>query len=116
MKVGTTIKRATMGIALLNCLAVLPGLCRGQSREKILHELNDLLINTVMDDVFTPTVASRIYAYPNIAFYECVRNEDANYKTLTTKLNGLKFLPQQPNKVDDFISAAIAFLYACLLY
>jgi hypothetical protein len=112
MKAAATIKHLTAIFFLLSFLAAFPGLCKAQSKQRVLHELNELLINTVMDDVFTPTVASRIYAYPNIAFYECIRNEDSNYKTLTAKLNGLKFLPQPSNKVDDFISAAIAFSYA----
>ena len=32
-----------------------------QNRETTLHNLNNLLINTVMTDLFTPPVASRIY-------------------------------------------------------
>src|SRR5258706_7039018 len=109
MKIAPATKRLTVIFFLLNCLAALPGLCKAQSKEKVLNELNELLINTVMDDVFTPPVASRIYAYPNIAFYECIRNEDPDYKTLVGKLNGLKFLPLPRDKVDNFISAAIAF-------
>jgi hypothetical protein len=112
MKVATAIKRSTVIFFLFSCLIALPGRCKAQSKEKVLHELNELLINTVMDDVFTPPVASRIYAYPNIAFYECIRTEDSNFKTLTGKLNGLKSLPQPQNKVDDFISASIAFSYS----
>src|SRR6185369_6320673 len=101
MKVGNKINRSLVIFVLFSCLT-LPDLCKAQSKEKVLHELNDLLINTVMDDVFNPPVASRIYAYPNIAFYECIRNEDPNYKTLAGKLNGLKPLPQPQEKMDNF--------------
>jgi hypothetical protein len=88
-------------------------LSSAQSRENTLHELNELLINTVMDDVFTPPVASRIYVYPNIAFYECIRQDDPGaYQTLAGKLNGLKTIPTGQANIDHFIAASIAFSFA----
>ena len=44
---------------------------KAQQKEQTLHDLNKLLVNTVMTDLFTPPLAARIYTYPNIAFYEC---------------------------------------------
>lgn len=82
-----------------------------QRKEKILHDLNDLLINTVMDDLFTPPIASRIYTYPNIAFYECIRFEEPAGQPLSGKLNGLKQLPAPQKTNDNFISASIAFSF-----
>ena len=82
-----------------------------QSQEKILHDLNFLLINTVMDDLFTPPVSARIYTYPNIAFYECIRHSDPAYPSLAGKLNGLSAIPVPPKKttISFFIAGAIAF-------
>jgi len=80
-----------------------------QQKEKMLHQLNDLLINTVMDDLFTPPIASRIYTYPNIAFYECIRFDDPSAQPLSGKLNGLKQLPLTGKGNDNFISACIAY-------
>ncbi|MBI5858412.1 MAG: vanadium-dependent haloperoxidase [Sphingobacteriales bacterium] len=82
-----------------------------QSKEKTLHELNSLLINAVMDDLFNPPVASRIYTYPNIAFYECIRRQDAAYPSLAGKLNGLEQLPSPANEkqTDYFVAAAVSF-------
>jgi hypothetical protein len=84
-----------------------------QQKEQVLHSLNALLVNTVMEDLFTPPVASRIYVYPNIAFYECIRKDDAALPSLTGKLNGLKMLPAVPKAgtVDNFIAAATSFSY-----
>jgi hypothetical protein len=84
-----------------------------QQKEQVLHNLNALLVNTVMEDLFTPPISSRIYVYPNIAFYECIRLEDPSLKSLSGKLNGLDPLPALPqNKTNDnFISAAAAFTY-----
>ena len=82
-----------------------------QNKEKILHQLNTLLINTVMTDNFSPIVSSRIYVYPNIAFYECIRNDDTELSSLAGKLNGLSKLPAPPanGKIDNFIAACISF-------
>lgn len=80
-----------------------------QSKERTLHELNDLLVNTVMDDLFTPPIASRIYTYPNIAFYECIRFDDKRQPQFSGKLKGLKPLPPPPLQNDNFISAAVAY-------
>jgi hypothetical protein len=84
-----------------------------QQKEQVLHQLNTLLVNTVMEDLFTPPVASRIYAYPNIAFYECIRNDDAALPSLAGKLNGLKNIPaeQKNSPVDHFIAASVSFSY-----
>lgn len=82
---------------------------QAQSRENTLHELNTLLINTVMEDLFTPPVASRVYVYPQIAFYECIRQEDSSYRSLSGKLNGLKPLPKAPSGTNHFIAACVSF-------
>lgn len=82
-----------------------------QQKQNTLQRLNDLLINTVMDDLFTPPVAARIYVYPNIAFYECIRHDDPLLLPLPGKLNGLKKLPAPDKGNDNFISACIAFSF-----
>lgn len=82
-----------------------------QQKEQVLHNLNTLLVNTVMEDLFTPPVASRIYVYPHIAFYECIKNADAALPTLAGKLNGLKNVPAVVNGTDHFIAACLSFSY-----
>lgn len=97
---------------IIACLLSITALsASSQSREKTLHELNSLLINTVMDDLFTPPVACRIYTYPNIAFYECIRREEPSFPSLAGKLNGLKPLPAPNQKTDYYIAASISFSY-----
>lgn len=82
-----------------------------QQKEQTLHNLNTLLVNTVMEDLFTPPVASRIYVYPHIAFYECIKNDDAALPGLSGKLTGLKNIPQPAKGTDHFIAAAVSFSY-----
>lgn len=86
---------------------------QAQDKAATLHQLNSLLINTVMVDFFTPPVASRIYAYPNIAFYECIRQDDPALPTLSGKLNGLPGIPpaSKNGKTDQFIAACISYSY-----
>jgi hypothetical protein len=85
----------------------------GQNKAQTLHNLNTLLINTVMDDLYTPPISARIYVYPNIAFYECIRNDDASLPSLSGKLNGLNNIPALPKdiRIDNFIAACISFSY-----
>jgi len=84
---------------------------KAQGREQTLHNLNTLLVNTVMTDLFTPIVSSRVYVYPTIAFYECMRLDDPAMASLAGKLNGLNTLPKPPanKKIDHFIAACISF-------
>ena len=82
-----------------------------QNQASKLHELNSLLINTVMQDLFNPPVASRIYVYPNIAFYECIATNKNQLQSLSGKLNGLKPLPKPTNEIDNVIAACISFCY-----
>ena len=84
---------------------------KAQDKAAVLHQLNSLLINTVMVDLFTPPVASRIYTYPNIAFYECIRLDDPIMQSFSGKLNGLGRLPEATEKIDHFVAAAVSFSY-----
>ena len=84
-----------------------------QQKEQTLHSLNKLLVNTVMTDLFNPPIASRIYVYPNIAFYECIRFDDHSLASLSGKLNGLSNLPPLPSneKIDNFTAACVSFSF-----
>ncbi len=83
----------------------------GQQKEKIFRDLNNLLINTVMDDLFPPPITSRIYVYPHIAFYECIRRDDPALKSFAGKLNGLNTIPAPGKPVDNFTAACVSFSY-----
>ncbi len=89
------------------------GITKAQQKENTLHSLNTLLINTVMEDLFTPTVASRIYVYPNIAFYECIRQDEPSLLLIAEKLNGKLILPKfsKATSPNNFVSACISFAY-----
>ena len=89
-----------------------PQLLLAQDKATVLHQLNSLLINTVMVDFFTPPVASRIYAYPNIAFYECIRQDDPSLPSIAAKFKASVKIPvAAAGKTDNFIAACISYSY-----
>ncbi|MEO6288390.1 MAG: phosphoesterase PA-phosphatase, partial [Ginsengibacter sp.] len=64
----------------------------------VMHKLNYVIIY----DIFTPPVASRIFAYSNLAAYEVLAQEGGHYKSLQRKVNGLENIPAPPKatKID----------------
>lgn len=72
------------------------------------HELNGV----VMGNNFSPVVASRNYAYANVAAYEVVAAGDsAHYQSLAGQLNGLKTVPKpfKGKQIDYEYAALLAF-------
>src|SRR5438309_11251380 len=71
---------------------------------KTVKKLNDV----VLYNNFAPVVASRNYAYANIAAYECIAAGDSSYQSLHGQI---RHLPQMPKPVAgkpvDFQLAAL---------
>lgn len=75
------------------------------------HNVVNKLTTVIIHDVFSPPVASRIYAYPNIAAYEALNIHSKKYKSLTNQLNDLKPYPfKEDIKTNYKLSAIIAYL------
>jgi hypothetical protein len=55
--------------------------------EALIHELNKALTNTIVLDGFSPPVASRIYAYSNLAFYESLVPFSKDIQSFSGQLN-----------------------------
>lgn len=73
----------------------------------ILHKNQDQLTQVIIYDVFTPPVASRIYAYSSLAAYEAIRHSQKDAPSITEQLNGFKPMPQpDAGKVYNFTLAA----------
>ncbi len=75
---------------------------------KTVKRLNDV----VLYNNFSPVVASRNYAYANIAAYECIAAGDSNYQSLSGQI---KHLPQIPRPlanqmVDYHLAALLSFV------
>ncbi|MDN5200305.1 vanadium-dependent haloperoxidase [Fulvivirgaceae bacterium BMA10] len=76
------------------------------------HSAVKKLTDVIVYDIFSPPVASRIYAYPSIAAYETLINAHPGYVSLSGQLRDLAATPKpDENKTYDFSLASIhAFL------
>src|SRR6056297_3641468 len=93
--------------------------CKNQYNEEALDlyfdnsptMLNHKLTDVIVSDIFTPPVASRIYAYSNIAGYEAIRFEDGQYISFAGQLKELQILPEpQAGKLYYFpLASMVAF-------
>ncbi len=58
------------------------------------HRSMKKLTDVIVHDIFSPPVASRIYAYPNIAAFETLVHDYPEYQSLEGQLDGLNDVPQ----------------------
>ncbi len=61
---------------------------------KFLHKGIRLITDVIRHDIFSPPVASRIYAYSTVAAYEALIPGHPEYRSLAGQLNGLSPGPQ----------------------
>src|SRR5690348_18444702 len=60
----------------------------------VVHKLNYVVIY----DIFSPPVASRVFAYANLAAYEVLSKEGNHYASLEGKVKGLNNIPAPPDR------------------
>lgn len=102
-------------MVVLLCSAALFG-CQDAKKPTInstdvLHENQDQLTQIIIYDVFSPPVASRIYAYTSLASYEAIRFAKPGNESIAEKLNGFGKMPQPENgkQYDYTLAASKAF-------
>jgi hypothetical protein len=71
------------------------------------HNSVDEVTLIMVHDIFSPPVASRIYAYPNIAAYEIIAQKDSTYQSLTGQLEGLTTIPKADDPNTNYTLAAL---------
>ena len=76
-----------------------------------MHQLAKSMNDIIVYDIFSPPVASRIYAYSTLAAYESARWMDTSHPSLTAQLKGFGAMPRpEDDKQYDFrVSAVKAF-------
>jgi hypothetical protein len=74
-----------------------------------LHRSQQALTDVIVHDIFSPTGASRIYAYSNIAAYEVLVKTDKSYRSLYGQLKGFPEIPSPTSNVHYPLSAVCAF-------
>jgi hypothetical protein len=73
-----------------------------------LKKLTDIIVH----DIFSPPIAGRIYAYPNIAAYEVLVHAHPEYRSLANQLNELTPIPAPDTieQIDFYLASLHAFL------
>ncbi len=78
-------------------------------KDNYLVRCNEKLIEVVMEDLFTPPVASRVHVYPNIAAYEVLCIGNAQLKSLSGPIKHLPKLGFTKTEINYSIAAEFAF-------
>ncbi|MDA9976568.1 vanadium-dependent haloperoxidase [Polaribacter sp.] len=76
------------------------------------HASVDKVTDIMIHDIFSPPVASRVFAFPNVAAYEILVQKDTTYASLVHTANGLNSIPkigENPN-VNANVAALIAHM------
>ena len=74
------------------------------------HRSVDKVGEIMVHDIFSPPVASRVFAYPSIAAYEIIAQKNDKYRSLENQLTGLTDIPVAP--ADQPINFQLAALIA----
>ncbi len=77
-----------------------------------LHSSIDKVIEIMIHDIFSPPVASRIFAYPNIAAYEIIASENKDYLSLVGQVTDLTPIPKplDDQPINYQLSALVAHM------
>ena len=77
-----------------------------------LHASVDNVTDIMIHDIFSPPVASRVYAYPNIAAYEIIAQANDDYESLAKQLRGLNPVPtiDSTKNINPQLAALIAHM------
>ena len=78
---------------------------------EFLIQANGQATNVMVHDIFSPPVASRIYAYASLAAYEVAALSDENYQSMMGQLNGFEAKDFDLSKEYLFPLAALAAYY-----
>lgn len=65
-----------------------------------LHRSIKKITDLIVHDIFSPPVASRIYAYVSVAAYEAARHQDSTLVTLAGQLHGLGPVPEPDHQLE----------------
>jgi hypothetical protein len=101
-----------MKVGFLKCSLIVFLLCASliiNAEQNYLYRCNEKLIEVVMEDLFTPPVASRVHVYPNIAAYEVLCLGKTDMISLKGSIPQLPRLVLSDSSVNLSIAAEFAF-------
>lgn len=82
------------------CEQVNPNFQTEAQEPEFFHRSMKKVTDVIVHDIFSPPVASRIYAYSSIAGYEASQHLSPDYQTLAGQLNGLEPVPKPEEGLD----------------
>lgn len=76
------------------------------------HNSVDKVVEAMVHDIFSPPVASRVFAYPNIAAYEIIAQGNKNYGALKSQITHLDAIPEadQSKNINYQLAALVAHI------
>jgi hypothetical protein len=85
-------------MVILMCVGGLLASCQKQKEHIVvspeeLHAVVDKVTDIMIHDIFSPPVASRIFAYPNVAAYEIMAQTNPKYTSLAGQITALTPVP-----------------------
>ncbi|WP_276480635.1 vanadium-dependent haloperoxidase [Paraflavitalea pollutisoli] len=104
-------------LAILLCASIVS--CKPKDDyQAVMHDpvlyskLTGQLTEIMTFNIFTPVVASRVYAYAHLAGYEAMAAGDSNYLSLAGQLKGFEGVPKAPagKPIDHHYAAMIAMM------
>lgn len=80
-----------------------------------LHASVDKVTEIMIHDIFSPPVASRIFAYPNIAAYEIIALDNPEYLSLAGQVKDLTAIPNPKDEeaINYQMAALVAHMELC---
>ena len=77
------------------------------------HSVIDEVVEVMIHDIFSPPVASRVFAYPNIAAYEILAQNDTTYFSLKNQIKHLGAIPSpdESKRINYPLAALIAHIH-----
>jgi hypothetical protein len=90
-----------IGILLVTCQSKKNDYQQKIKNPQYYHRAMKKLTDVIVHDIFSPPVAARIYAYPNIAAYQVMAAQNPDYQSLAGQLRHLKETPQ-PEKGKEY--------------
>ncbi|MEM1220392.1 MAG: vanadium-dependent haloperoxidase [Bacteroidota bacterium] len=101
MKLRPILWALSAGILLMACETQNTAWKETSNDPEIVHRSMKKLTDVIVHDIFSPPVASRVYAYPSIAAYEVIQHMDPSYQSMANQLNQL-LAPPPPEAGKDY--------------
>jgi hypothetical protein len=99
---------ALAALFLFACSGEKEGWQKDAQNPERLHRTLKQITDVIVHDIFSPPVASRIYAYSTVAAYEAAIPQESRYVSLAGQLNSLEATPQPvPNETYCFPLASV---------